>query len=95
VLLKPVSLSTLHDALNETLAEIGGTVEARAPAATGREFRALQATRAGAQVLLAEDNVVNQEVATELSARRASRSTSPATAPRRSRRCASVPTTWC
>ena len=66
VLLKPVSLSTLHDALNETLAGIGGPAEARAPAATGQEFRALQATRAGAQVLLAEDNVVNQEVATEL-----------------------------
>jgi len=66
VLLKPVSLSTLHDALGETLAEIGGTREARVPVATGQEFRALQATRAGAQVLLAEDNVVNQEVATEL-----------------------------
>ncbi|MEO5883579.1 MAG: response regulator [Caldimonas sp.] len=66
VLLKPVSLSTLHDALNETLAEIGGTLELRTPGATGREFRTLQATRAGAQVLLAEDNIVNQEVATEL-----------------------------
>ena len=66
VLLKPVSLSTLNDALNETLAEIGSTLETRVPAATGQDFRALQATRAGAQVLLAEDNVVNQEVATEL-----------------------------
>ena len=66
VLLKPVSLSTLHDALHETLAGTGGPAEGRRPAATGKEFRALQSTRAGAQVLLAEDNVVNQEVATEL-----------------------------
>src|SRR5205085_10830190 len=44
----------------------GGTREARGRAATGQEFRTLQSTRAGAQVLLAEDNVVNQEVATEL-----------------------------
>ncbi len=65
VLLKPVSVSTLHDALNEALAATE-MPDARAPATTGHEFRALQATRAGAQVLLAEDNVVNQEVATEL-----------------------------
>ena len=66
VLLKPVSLSTLHDALHETLAGTGGPAEGRRPAVTGKEFRTLQSTRAGAQVLLAEDNVVNQEVATEL-----------------------------
>ncbi|MCE9661101.1 MAG: response regulator [Burkholderiales bacterium] len=65
VLLKPVSVSTLHDALNEALAPTE-MPDARAPTTTGHEFRALQATRAGAQVLLAEDNVVNQEVATEL-----------------------------
>ena len=66
VLLKPVSLSTLHDALTETLSGVGGTPEARPPTPAGQAFRALQATRAGAQVLLAEDNLVNQEVATEL-----------------------------
>jgi two-component system, sensor histidine kinase and response regulator len=64
VLLKPVSVSTLHDALNEALSEVA-MPETRAQT-TGQEFRTLQTTRAGAQVLLAEDNLVNQEVATEL-----------------------------
>jgi len=64
VLLKPVSVSTLHDALNEVLCEIE-MPDARTHA-TGQEFHTLQTTRAGAQVLLAEDNLVNQEVASEL-----------------------------
>jgi len=65
VLVKPVSLSTLHDALNE---ELGGVQapDRSVPPTTGVELGTLQSTRAGAHVLLAEDNLVNQEVATEL-----------------------------
>jgi CheY-like chemotaxis protein/HPt (histidine-containing phosphotransfer) domain-containing protein len=64
VLLKPVSGSVLHDGLLATLADaVKGTVPA-APA--GDAFRILQAERRGARVLLAEDNLINQEVAVEL-----------------------------
>jgi PAS domain S-box-containing protein len=64
VLLKPVSGSTLHDALSETLADVAQLVSP--PPASGDAFRALQAEQSGARVLLAEDNLINQEVAVEL-----------------------------
>ncbi|MEO8524670.1 MAG: PAS domain S-box protein [Caldimonas sp.] len=64
ILIKPISLSALHDGLLETL--VGTATSLPAGARGGDALRALQATRAGARVLLAEDNVVNQEVAAEL-----------------------------
>ncbi|HZV91675.1 MAG TPA: response regulator, partial [Caldimonas sp.] len=64
VLPKPVSASSLHDALGEALSrEAPAAVAAAQP---GEAFRILQSTRRGASVLLAEDNPVNQEVAVEL-----------------------------
>jgi two-component system, sensor histidine kinase and response regulator len=65
VLEKPVSLSALHDALLAALADRG--VEAHPPAAPdSRAEQALKSHHAGARILLAEDNPINQEVATEL-----------------------------
>jgi two-component system sensor histidine kinase/response regulator len=64
VLVKPVSVSTLHDALTEVLAA-GASRDPR-PSPSDDGLRTLQATRRGAQILLAEDNVINQEVAVEL-----------------------------
>ncbi|HEX7439612.1 MAG TPA: response regulator, partial [Caldimonas sp.] len=64
VLVKPVSVSTLHDALTEVL--VAGTARASRPASSEDGLRTLQATRRGTQILLAEDNVINQEVAVEL-----------------------------
>jgi len=61
-LLKPVSGSTLHDALIATLTDIASGE----PTPSGDAFRTLQTERRGAHVLLAEDNLVNQEVALEL-----------------------------
>ena len=67
VLIKPVSASALHDALVEAMS--GGTALATS-GEQGRSgvanFDALRETRGGARILLAEDNVVNQEVALEL-----------------------------
>jgi two-component system sensor histidine kinase/response regulator len=64
VLLKPVSGSTLHDGLLATLVD---AVKGAVPLALGGDaFRTLQAERRGARVLLAEDNLINQEVAVEL-----------------------------
>ena len=64
VVIKPVSQSSLHDALNDALSETA-TAEAAAPK-SGEAFVALRTTRLGARLLLAEDNLVNQEVAVEL-----------------------------
>ena len=64
VLVKPVSGSALHDALLDALPEVA-RAEARMPLA-GEAFGRLQAEHAGAWVLLAEDNLVNQEVGVEL-----------------------------
>ncbi len=67
VRVKPVSVSTLHDALTEAL--LAGTsrgARPSSPLSTDDGMRTLQATHRGAQILLAEDNVINQEVAVEL-----------------------------
>ncbi len=60
-LVKPVSRSTLFDALVGLFAPEEGEV-ARAAAGVGDELPAL----AGARVLLAEDNEINQQIAVEL-----------------------------
>ena len=64
VLIKPVSLSELHDALAEAL--IGALTRPAEPATGSTLLNDLLATRRGGRVLLAEDNVINQEVAVEL-----------------------------
>jgi two-component system sensor histidine kinase/response regulator len=64
VLIKPVSLSALHDALAEALT--GGMTRPAAVATESALLDNLLATRRGARILLAEDNVINQEVAVEL-----------------------------
>ena len=69
VLSKPVAASPLHDSLLEALAETApaaAATPARVRAGPGDAFETLLATRAGARVLLAEDNLVNQELAVEL-----------------------------
>ena len=69
VLLKPVSGSSLHDALTDALTHGLGAGTGRRPppsAPSGDALGELQASRGGAQLLLAEDNPVNQEVAVEL-----------------------------
>ena len=65
VLEKPVSLSALHDAVLAALADRG--LEAHPPAAPdSRAEQTLRETHRGARILLAEDNPINQEVATDL-----------------------------
>jgi two-component system sensor histidine kinase/response regulator len=65
VLEKPVSLSALHDAVLAALADRG--LEAHPPAAPdSRAEEALRHRHRGARILLAEDNPINQEVATDL-----------------------------
>jgi two-component system sensor histidine kinase/response regulator len=64
VVLKPASASTLHEALIQALA--GGVASSPRSPPGQVAFAALRATHHGAHVLLAEDNLVNQEVAREL-----------------------------
>ncbi|CAN5183077.1 hypothetical protein BH10PSE17_BH10PSE17_32460 [soil metagenome] len=64
VLVKPVSLSSLQDGLIELLTGAGAR---EVPGLNvGTSEAALRSACAGARILLAEDNLVNQEVATEL-----------------------------
>ncbi len=65
VLAKPLTASTLHDTLLRVLRQDRTDPEAVA-AGPGAQEVALRRTAAGARVLLAEDNPVNQEVALEL-----------------------------
>ena len=65
VLEKPVSLSALHDAVMAALADRG--LEPHPPAAPdSRAEQTLRERHRGARILLAEDNPINQEVATDL-----------------------------
>jgi CheY-like chemotaxis protein len=65
VLPKPVRASTLHDTLVSLLQPAAGA--ALVPAASGSQvLQSLRSRHAGARVLLAEDNAVNQELATLL-----------------------------
>ena len=65
-LVKPVNPSLLFDAAMKTLgAELTGTDRARPGADAGVSAQDL-ASIAGARILLAEDNLLNQQVATEL-----------------------------
>jgi PAS domain S-box-containing protein len=63
VLLKPLTGSALHDALVGLLQRVGPVV-AGVPASTVESQ--LRARHTGAEILLAEDNPINQEVAMEL-----------------------------
>ncbi|MEO7057290.1 MAG: PAS domain-containing protein [Caldimonas sp.] len=64
VLIKPVAPSALHDALIDVVS--GAPAQAEADPVIGSAFETLLATRTGSRILVAEDNVVNQEVAVEL-----------------------------
>ena len=64
VLIKPISRSSLHDALSDELSDMTRRT-LRSPTDAG-PLADLRATRSGLRVLLAEDNAVNQEVAVEL-----------------------------
>ena len=65
VLIKPVTESALHDALLRVLREVASPKLAPALVVGDVEQR-LRSRHAGQRVLLAEDNLVNQEVAMEL-----------------------------
>jgi PAS domain S-box-containing protein len=62
VLAKPVPPSVLHDALIELLSWSSAASEPVSPAALASELQ----RRAGAHILLVEDNAINQEVTTQL-----------------------------
>jgi len=63
LLVKPVTLSSLHDRLLQLFAGETASVQATPPAASEEELRRCHA---GARLLLAEDNPINQEVALDL-----------------------------
>ena len=64
VLVKPITASTLHDALQQVLGR--QTVPEARPPGPGSAEVALREGHAGARVLLVEDNPINQEVALAL-----------------------------
>ena len=64
VLVKPVSLMSLRRALNE--AESGGPASRSPSPSRADAFELLRATRRGAHILLAEDNLLNQDIASSL-----------------------------
>ena len=64
VLLKPITASALHDGLMQTLGPRAAAAEAQA---AGGDLEALVRLRhAGRRVLVAEDNLINQQVAVDL-----------------------------
>ncbi|MDZ5455812.1 response regulator [Azohydromonas lata] len=65
VLLKPVTASALHDTLVRLLQSAPDPAQTR-PVAGSHTLQALKSRHAGARVLLAEDNAVNQELAVTL-----------------------------
>jgi signal transduction histidine kinase len=65
VLVKPVSPSTLFEAMSKLLDNTPGKIESAKMAADGPMEDAM-ATIVGARILLAEDNELNQQVASEL-----------------------------
>ncbi len=65
VLVKPITASALHDTLMRVLRSRSATRSAE-PAAPGHGEALLLRRHAGQRVLLAEDNPINQEVASEL-----------------------------
>ena len=65
VLVKPISASALLDSLRQVLQGQASPPAAQPAAAVGPETQ-LRRAHAGQRVLLAEDNPINQEVATEL-----------------------------
>jgi signal transduction histidine kinase/DNA-binding response OmpR family regulator/HPt (histidine-containing phosphotransfer) domain-containing protein len=64
VLIKPISASTFLEAITEALGSLNPQ-SSHAPEPDARQIAAMQKLR-GARLLLAEDNELNQEVATEL-----------------------------
>ena len=64
VLVKPITASALHDALSRVLRGSSNTLAA--PPQVGESETLLRRRHAGQRVLLAEDNLINQEVAGEL-----------------------------
>jgi signal transduction histidine kinase/DNA-binding response OmpR family regulator/HPt (histidine-containing phosphotransfer) domain-containing protein len=63
LLIKPVTLSSLHDRLLQLFAGEAASVDAMLPDAAEQELRR---RHAGTRILLAEDNPINQEVALDL-----------------------------
>jgi two-component system, sensor histidine kinase and response regulator len=65
VLVKPITASAIHDTLNRILRQ-ERTTQSPAPVPVGEAETTLRRQHAGQRILLAEDNVINQEVACEL-----------------------------
>ena len=66
VLIKPITASALHDALARALRRRAPVETTAAAPAPGANAERLRARHQGQRVLLAEDNPINQEVASEL-----------------------------
>ena len=64
VLVKPITASALHDVLSRVMRRSGGVIDALPQAGDSEVL--LRRRHAGQRVLLAEDNLINQEVAGEL-----------------------------